>query len=191
MNRTSSTVLAIAALVCFSVAPAHARKKADPEASTLAKASDKKKDTPAGKPVQVATFGQWGAYLAEGKSKTCYALASPKERKPEMKHDNAFVFIADRPAEKVHNEVSIIMGFPMKESAATQAKIGKASFDLVAKGANAWIKNPDEEAKFVDALQHNATLIVKAAPLKGAPIVDTYPLDGLKPALARVTKDCH
>ena len=191
MTQSSSTVLAIAALLCLAVvSPAHARKKADPDASKLAKASDKKQDTTAGKPVQVATFGQWGAYLAEGKNKTCYALASPKERKPDVKHDTAFVFIADRPTEKVHNEVSIIMGFPMKESGTTQAKVGKISFDLVAKGANAWIKNPEDEAKFVDALQHNSTLIVKAAPVKGAPTVDSYPLDGLKSALARVTKDC-
>lgn len=190
MTRTSSLALALAALVCFGIAPVQARKKADPDAAKLAKASDKKKETAAGKPVQVATFGEWGAYLAEGKNKTCYALASPKERKPDAKHDTAFVFIADRPAEKVHNEVSIIMGFPVKESGTTQAKVGKASFDLVAKGANAWIKNPDDEAKFVEALQHNSMLIVKAAPLKGPATVDSYPLEGLKPALARVTKDC-
>ena len=172
---------------------AAARKKADPDAAKLAQESDKKdadKKGDAGKPVQVATFGDWGAYLAKGKAKTCYALASPQERHPEAKHDAAYVFIADRPGEKVHNEVSIIMGFPMKESGGAQARIGNASFDLVAKGANAWIKNPAEEAKFVEALQHGGKLVVKAPPVKGPPTTDTYSLAGLKPALERVSKDC-
>ena len=190
MIRSARIALLVAIGVGFAALPAQARKKVDPDASKLAHASDTKKDTSAGKPVQVGTFGDWGAYLAKGKSKTCYALASPKERKPDVKHDAAYVFIADRPAEKVHNEVSIIMGFPVKETGVAQAKVGRAAFDLVAKGANAWIKNPDEEAKFVEALQHSATLIVKAAPMKGPTTIDSYALDGLKQALARVTKDC-
>ena len=35
-----------------------------------------------GKPVLLDTFHDWGAYKAQGKEKTCYALASPKERAP-------------------------------------------------------------------------------------------------------------
>ena len=190
MIRPASTALVLAALFCVVSLPASARKRADPAASKLAHASEKKEDTSAGKPVQVATFGDWGAYLAKGKAKTCYALASPKERKPEAKHDTAYVFIADRPGEKVHNEVSIIMGFAMKETGGAQAKVGNESFDLVAKGANAWIKNPAEEAKFVEALTHSGKLVVKAAASKGPVTTDTYSLAGLKPALERVTKDC-
>lgn len=192
MIRTASTALAFATVLCLVAQPADARsrKKADPDASESTKTSEKKKEMPAGKPAQVATFGDWGAFLAKGKAKTCYALASPKERKPEGKHDAAYVFIADRPGEKVHNEVSIIMGFPMKESASASAKVGKTSFELVAKGANAWIKNPGDEAKFVEALKHGGKLVVKASPTKGKETTDIYSLDGLKPALERVSKDC-
>ncbi len=192
----ASTALALASLtfasLTLAVTPAAAaRKKAEAAKPAVDANGADKKDADKGgaKPVQVATFGDWGAYLAKGKAKTCYALASPQDRKPEAKHDAAYVFIADRPGEKVHNEVSIIMGFPVKEAGA-QAKVGAASFDLVAKGANAWIKNPAEEAKFVEALQHGGKLVVKAPPVKGPAITDTYSLAGLKPALERVSKDC-
>lgn len=180
-----ATVLALAALVAQ---PAEARRR-----TTSDKDNDKpeKSDTAApGKPEQVGTYGDWGAYLAKGKSKTCYALAMPKDRKPEGKKEAAYVFIADRPAEKVHNEVSIMMGFPIKESGAAQAKVGAVSFDLVAKGSNAWIKNPADEAKFVDALKHTAKLTVTAPSMKGKSTTDTYSLAGIKQALDRVTKDC-
>ena len=207
--RPASIVLLAAAvalpLLPATMRPAMARKAHKPVEADAEKADDaapaKKAEgvKEAGKPVEVGTFGDWGAYLAKGKGKTCYALAKPQERKSEgrksegasaARKDTAYVFIADRPGEKVHNEVSIMMGFPIKESGTAQALVGKASFDLVAKGSNAWIKNPEEEAKFVEALQHSAKLIVKAPSVKGPLTVDSYSLAGLKQALAQVGKDC-
>ena len=202
MTRSAQTVLLLALALGLAAAPAEARRRSAPkpdeeQQDTSSKDSSKKdsgkKDAKkdAAKPTQVGTFGDWGAYLAKtGKAKTCYALASPKERKPDVKREAAYVFIADRPGERVRNEVSIIMGFALKETGKAEAKIGRASFDLVAKGANAWIKNPDEEAKFVEAMQHSGTLVVKAAAAKGPATVDSYPLEGFKQALARVSKDC-
>lgn len=183
MIRTASTALALAA--AFSVAaaaPALARKRhSSPDVTS---------ESGSGKPVQVGTYGDWGAYLAKGKNKTCYALATPKERKPSTKHDAAYVFIANRPAEKVYDEVSIIMGYPMKENSAASAKVGSRSFDLIAKGQNAWIKNPADEAKFIEALKHSDKLIVKALPTKGPATTDRYSLSGVKQALERASKDC-
>lgn len=190
--RTAAAAAATLLLALgVSAAPAAAKRKAS-DAKTQDKASAKSADKgeASNKPVQVGTFGDWGVYVAGGKSKTCYALAKPTERKGEGKKDAAYIFVADRPAEKVRNEVSIIMGFPMKDTAAATAKVGTSTYDLVAKGQNAWIKNPDDEAKFVDALKHNAKLIVKAPPAKGAVTVDTYALSGFKSALERVGKEC-
>ena len=144
MIRSAPTVLVFIAALALAVLPAQARRKSPAPADA---SPAKSADAVPGKPVEVGTFGDWGAYLAKGKSKTCYALAKPKERKPDGKKDAAYVFIADRPAEKVHNEVSIMMGFPIKESGALEAKIGSSSFDLVAKGSNAWqglqVASPD------------------------------------------------
>ena len=187
MTRHSASLFGAAccAAACLLAVPAEARRKA----ADAAPPAEAAKPDPA-KPVAVGTFGDWGAYLAKGKTKTCYALAKPKDRQPDGKKDAAFVFIADRPGEKVHNEVSIMMGFPIKESGAAQAKVGAASFDLVAKGSNAWLKNPTDEAKFVEALQHSAKLTIKVPPMKGPATTDSYSLAGLKQALDRVGKDC-
>ncbi len=185
---------ACCAATCLIAVPAEARRKPADAASPAAGKSDAGKGEAGkgdpGKPVEVGTYGDWGAYLAKGKTKTCYALAKPKDRKPEGKKDAAFVFIADRPGEKVHNEVSIMMGFPIKESGTAQARVGSTSFDLVAKGSNAWIKNPTDEVRFVDALQHSARLTIKVPPMKGPATTDSYSLAGLKQALDRVSKDC-
>ncbi|WP_395665203.1 invasion associated locus B family protein [Methylocella sp.] len=164
------------------------------EASKKHGAKDEKSDDSkkAGKPQQVGTFGDWAAFTAmSGKDKTCYALATPKERAPaRLKRDPAYVFISYRPGEKVRGEVSIIMGFAIKDGSDPKAEIGGTTFALAPKGANAWIKSAAEEPQFVEALKKGAKLTVKAASAKGNVTTDTYSLSGISQALDKVQKDC-
>jgi hypothetical protein len=144
------------------------------------------------KPVQIATYGDWGAFLAEaGKEKTCYALAKPRERTPaSLKRDPAYIFISSRPGENIRNEVSVIMGFKMKDGGDAEAEVGPANFELISKGTNAWVKNPAKETELIDAMKKGAKLTIKAASIKGNMTVDSYSLSGLSQALDRVKKEC-
>jgi len=185
--RGFAAVLTIAfAAALASAGPAASKTK--PKAAKPAASADTAKS---GKPSQLASYGDWGVFVAEGeKSKTCYALATPKERAPAgLKRDPAYVFISNRPGENVREEVSVIMGFPMKEGSG-RAEIGGTGFALIATGANAWIKNQAEEAKFVNALKKGSKLIVKASSLRGHVTTDSYSLNGLSQALERVEKEC-
>jgi hypothetical protein len=145
------------------------------------------------KPVEVATYGDWGAFVAEvGQDKTCYALAKPKDRAPaNLKRDPAYVFISSRPSENVRNEVSIIMGFPMKDGGDAQAEVGTVTFELISKGKNAWVKNPAKEGELIETMKKGAKLIVKASSIRGNMTTDSYSLSGLAQALERVAKECH
>lgn len=147
---------------------------------------------PSGKPNLVGSYGDWSAYVAlNSRDRTCYALSQPKDRQPAaLKRDPAYVFISTRPLENIKNEISVIMGFPLKEGGDASATIGDASFDLLAKGPSAWIKNAAEEKQFVDALKKGAKLTVKAASVKGNVTTDTYSLSGLSQALERIAKEC-
>jgi hypothetical protein len=169
----------------------HAHSHKAPSKSKKAKDTDDSGD--AAKPSQVGSFGDWGAFVAEsGDTKTCYVLAQPKTREPaKLKRDPAYVFISNRPGEHIHNEISITMGFPMKDGGEAEADVSGTTFDLVSKGKNAWIKNPAEESHFVSALRHNATLTVKAASVRGKLTTDTYSLAGLRQALDKVVHECR
>ncbi|WP_020173835.1 invasion associated locus B family protein [Methyloferula stellata] len=170
-----------------------AKSKTDSKKSDGKKKDAKDSDHKGGaKPVQVGSFGDWGAFLAQsGKEKTCYALASPKDRVPSgLPRDPAYVFISNRPAENVRNEISIIMGFPMKDGAEARAEVGNLGFDLVAKGPNAWVKNPAEEGQFIEAMKKSAKLVVKAPSIKGNVTTDNYSLTGFSQALDKVQKEC-
>jgi hypothetical protein len=144
-----------------------------------------------GMPAQLGIYGDWGVYFAKGdKSKTCYALATPKDRTPSgLNRDPAYIFISSRPGENVREEISVIMGFPLKEDGA-HAEVSGTSFALLAKGANAWIKNTAEEAHFVETLKKSSKLIVKAASTKGNVTTDSYSLVGLSQALEKLENEC-
>jgi hypothetical protein len=169
--------------------PAAAKKT---DAKSAKKPDAAKTSSSGAKPLLVASAGEWGAYTAgAGKSKTCYALAEPKERAPAaLKRDPSYVFISSRPGEGVRDEVSIVMGFEVKPEPAPKAEIGSRSFEMVANGANLWVKNAAEEKPFVEALGKGARLVVKAASKKGNATTDTYALAGLAGALGRVRKEC-
>ncbi len=189
--RTMLLAFAGAALLCAG-APALARTKAKPKAD--AESASEKKDAKknAGKPEQLGSYGDWGAYAASGKDKTCYALGSPKERQPKakMKDTQAFIFISTRPGEGVRNEVAINLGYATKDGGPAMADVDDDKFELVTKGVNAWVKNPAKEKEFVEALRTGSKLSVKAASAKGTTTVDSYSLKGLSDALARVSQEC-
>lgn len=143
------------------------------------------------KPKLVSTHGAWGAYVAAGSSKTCYALAKPNKREPRnLKRDPGFMFITTQPRQRVRNEISIIMGFDAKAGSSPELRIGNQKFDLVAKGSNLWIKNAAEEGSLIAAMRKGATMTVHVTSGRGNQTVDTYSLSGVTQALARVAQEC-
>ena len=179
-----------------------------------------KSPAPAAKPALVATYGDWSVFQSQsGKNRVCYALAQPKERAPaDLKRDPAYAFISERPGEGVRNEVSFIMGFDVAspapavdakdekqakdkkdkkkdkkkeaEAVAPTAVIGDATFDLLPKGADLWVKNAAKESELIAEMRKGAKLQIEAASKKGNVTVDTYSLAGFSQAIDRALKDC-
>ena len=185
------------------------KKKAAKAAA--AKASEKAapaEKSAAGKPLLVASFGDWGVYQTQAvKGRVCYTLAQPKDRAPaDLKRDPAYAFISDRPGEGVRNEISFIMGFDVANAAddtaaAADAKkkpeikqalatVGDQSFELLAKNANLWVKNAAKENQLVAEMRKGAKLEIKASSKRGHTTTDSYSLAGFSQALDRVQKDC-
>lgn len=177
-------------------------------------AADKSSDDAAAKRKVVGSYGDWAVYDAgSGKDRVCYVAAKPEQRDPDdLKRDPGYAFISERPSEGARNEVSFIMGFDVaapdaepegaakdkkdsKEKKKTKfvtptAEIGDAHYELMAKGANLWMKNAAQESALVAEMRKNKTLVVKATSKKGNLTTDTYSLSGFDQALDRVLKDC-
>ncbi len=145
-------------------------------------------------PKLLGQFGDWGAYAATpaGK-KVCFALAKPASGEttpPGRPRNPAYMFISTRPADKVTDEVSIIIGYPFKPGTEATAQVGSTTFALYTQQDGAWIKNAAEEAHMVDAMRQGQTAVVKGTSTKGTQSTDTYSLKGLAQALDRTAQDC-
>ncbi|MBX9758935.1 MAG: hypothetical protein K2Y29_09170 [Beijerinckiaceae bacterium] len=144
------------------------------------------------KPALVQQYGDWGTFAtAQSKARTCYALSQPKQRAPAaLKRDPAYVFVTHRPADKVRNEIAIIMGFEVKPDSKPTVDVGGATFELVAKGEHLWLRNAADESKFIAALRKGPRLTIKAQSLRSNLTTDTYSLSGVAQALDRALKEC-
>jgi hypothetical protein len=197
----AATAFILATLTSAAVAqqpakPAPAQQPAKPPAAAQPPKSAATTPGPAGdtQPTLLGQYGDWGAYTASpGGKKVCFALGKPKSTKTEpagRKRDPAYVFISTRPAEKVKNEVSIIIGYPFKPSSDATAEIGSTKFAMYTQNDGAWIKNVAEEARMVDAMRKGADLTVKGTSGRGTQSTDEYSLKGLSQALDKVEQEC-
>src|SRR2546430_16226042 len=145
-------------------------------------------------PTLIGQYGTWGAYTAmpNGK-KVCFALAKPASSKtnpPNRPRDPAYAFVSTRPAEKVTNEVSIMIGYMVKPGSESTLEVGGASYAMYTQGDGLWIKNAAEEERMVDAMRKASDVVVKGVSAKGTETTDTFSLKGLAQALDRLSRDC-
>src|SRR5579862_2327955 len=146
------------------------------------------------KPTLLGQYGEWGAYTASpGGKKVCFAIAKPTSSQtnpPDRPRNPVYMFISTRPAEKVSNEVSIIIGYPFKPGSEASAAVGSTTFALYTQQDGAWIKNAPDEAQMVDAMRAGQSAVVKGVSAKGTQSTDTFSLKGLSQALDRVGQEC-
>ena len=104
-------------------------------------------------PTLIGQFGTWGAYTATPNGrKVCFALAKPSSSKtnpPNRPRDPAYAFVSTRPAEKVVNEVSIMIGYALKPGSESSLEVGGSAYAMYTQGDGLWIKNAAEEERMV------------------------------------------
>jgi hypothetical protein len=209
--RILTFLVAIAAL-CGTTALAQTQTPASKGAKDSAKEAAKPAPAPAAKPgaksaepagaaaaggaepTLIGQYGTWGAYTAtpNGK-KVCFALAKPSSSKtnpPNRPRDPAYAFVSTRPAEKVFNEVSIMIGYALKPGSESSLEVGGASYAMYTQGDGLWIKNAAEEEQMVNAMRKSAEVTVKGVSAKGTETTDVFSLKGLSQALDRLAQDC-
>lgn len=148
-----------------------------------------------GQPVLLGQYSDWGAYRGDsGGRKVCFALSKPTSAitdPPNRPRDPAYMFVSTRPAENVANEVSVIMGYPLKPGSDASVEIGSDKFTMYTQGDGAWIKNAAEEPQLVEALRKGADAVVRGLSSRGTKTTDRYSLKGVTQAIERATRECR
>jgi invasion protein IalB len=182
MNMTfllRATTVAMAASACIFLSPASAQQK---------------KPEPTDQATLLGQFGDWGAYKASPGGKTvCFALSKPTSAVTDpagRSRDPSYAFVSTRPAEKVKNEVSVIVGYPQKPGVDAAATIGSASYVMYTQNDGAWVKNAAEEAQMVEAMRKGADMVIRSISTHNTKTTDTYSLKGIADALDKVAAEC-
>ncbi|HLX16755.1 MAG TPA: invasion associated locus B family protein [Bradyrhizobium sp.] len=190
------TAMMAGALVCGVSGLAQAQSVSSKGAAKSAAARAEPATAAGGtEPTLIGQFGTWGVYMAtpNGK-KVCFALAKPSSSKtnpPNRPRDPAYAFVSTRPAEKVVNEVSVMIGYTLKPGSESTLEVGGASYAMYTQGDGLWIKNAAEEERMVDAMRKAADVTVKGVSAKGTETTDVFSLKGLSQALDRLAQDCR
>jgi hypothetical protein len=199
--RRILTILVASLLVCGVTIPAHAQSTSSPKTAAKPAAAKPAAATAAAsvaggaEPTLVGQFGTWGAYTAtpNGK-KVCFALAKPSASRTNPANrprDPAYAFVSTRPAEKVTNEVSIMIGYTLKPGSESTLEVGGGTYAMYTQGDGLWIKNAAEEERMVEAMRKSADVVVKGVSAKGTETIDTFSMKGLAQALDRLSQDCR
>ena len=137
-------------------------------------------------------FKNWESFkLLENEKKICFAQSIPVLKAPkQFGRDPSRLFVTFRPTEEIKNEVSVTSGYTFQKKSSVVAKSGKKVFDFFSQGRFAWIRDNDEEEKFIKAMKKASRVIITGKTELGKKTTDHYSLMGFTKAYNVAKKNC-
>jgi len=140
----------------------------------------------------VKTYRDWSLFKhQESSKKICFAASQPKEMAPaNAKRDAVFFYVSAWPQDGVKSEVMVRMGYPVKSGSTVNVTIGGSTFELFAKDDKAFVANPQDELKLINAMKRGSLMKVVATSSQGTKTADNYSLMGISAALDGLSDAC-
>jgi hypothetical protein len=137
-------------------------------------------------------FENWQVFLHETPAeKVCFAATQPASMEPKTaKRDPVFFYLTTWAKDGIRNEISVKVGYPQKPDSTPMIIIGTEQFALYPKGDKAFLHDPAQERKLLDAMKKGTTLTVKGTSARGTVTTDQYSLAGLSAALTQLGTAC-
>ncbi len=145
-------------------------------------------------PVEAGRFGGWTAYhYKTKKGPVCYIVAKPVKStasRRNIKRDQAFFLVTNRPGAKVRGEINTIIGYPFKPDSQVKLVIDSTAFTLFTSGDGAWSDGAATDRKIVAAMKAGKTMRVSGVSRRGTKTTDVYDLKGVTAALKKIDALC-
>jgi hypothetical protein len=139
------------------------------------------------------TFRDWQVFVHEANDETvCFAASAPQEKQPPgVNRGSVFLYLTTWKKDDVRNEVSIKVGYTFKPESVPVVTVGSETFELYAKDDKAFMRDPAEERKLIEAMMKGSSLTMTGLSSRGTKTEDTYSLYGLTAAIGHVEKACQ
>ena len=143
-------------------------------------------------PTLLGQFQDWAAYTYKAPdTKVCYISSRPKTTEPKSaKRDPAFFLVTHMPGRKVRGEIMTIIGYAFKKDSTVELKIDEAAFELFSNADGAWADTTTTEKQIVTAMKSGKSLSLKGTSWRGTETLDTYSLERVSAALAKIDDAC-
>lgn len=140
----------------------------------------------------VSSFKDWTLYSHSGEpADICFLTSQPKEATPAgARGDRSFFYVSSWPKDGVKAEISIKIGRPLKEGTPVVVQIGNNQFQLFTKGDKAFVSDPTEELKLLDAMKRGSFMVIKLTTQDGQAATETYSLIGVTKAINTLAQGC-
>lgn len=140
----------------------------------------------------LGAFKKWQAHsYKESGSTVCNMWSRPTKHEEGGKaRGEIFTFITHRPGAKRYHEVSLGMGYPLKEGSDVLVKIGSKVFKFFVHGQVAYAYKKDDKA-IVKAMRGGSTMVVSGISGRGTKTKDTYSLSGFTKANNAINQACN
>ena len=141
---------------------------------------------------KVNSFGDWSLYIDDKKPhQFCFVASEPKSSEPsDAAREAPHIYISAWPKDGVKTEVSFLLGFPAKKNTEVTATVAPAGFKLFASDDRAFVQDPTQELKLVDAMKKGSKLSIAATTQTGVAVMDNYSLSGLGQAMGELQSAC-
>lgn len=133
----------------------------------------------------LGVFDGWAAFRDASPAR-CYAIAKAQGSPPAP----AYATVSNWPERKVRGALHLVLSRDVAEAARVRLTLGDRSFDLVAKGRNAWARDARDDAAIIAALRSASRMSVSARSAKGGNFTDSYALAGVATAMDAATVGC-
>jgi hypothetical protein len=125
-------------------------------------------------------FRDWAAYSAsDGSGQVCFAMSKPQDVSPPVDgYTQAYLYLTNRPAEGVANEVNLVAGFNFAPDQPATLTVGGTVFDLFTQKDAAWLLDASQNDNLAGALRAGSSVTVEGTTERGILVTETFSLSG-------------
>ncbi|MCC0007399.1 MAG: hypothetical protein H6876_04660 [Hyphomicrobiaceae bacterium] len=137
--------------------------------------------------------GDWSMFVHDAaQKKICFIASQPSASTPkDAKRDQPFFYVSAWPKDGVKSEVSILLGYEVKKGSEVSVNISSSIFKLFAQGDKAFVADPTDELKLIEAMKRGSTMEVSAAAESGFETTDKFSLSGVTASLKNLDSKCE
>ena len=142
---------------------------------------------------RVETINDWGYFADDNpKQRTCFLATAPQSSEPAgSRRDSIYFYITAWPRDGVRTELSFKAGYPYRKGSEVTVTIGSDTFKLAPKDDRAFVVDPIEELKLLEAMKKGTTMVVQGVSARGTTTKDTFSLLGVSKAVGKLTAECN